>query len=332
MKPKPLRRVVLAGGVVLVLAAAWWAWRPRSEDAPVLSGYIEGDPLYLSAPVSGALAQVAVVQGQRVAIGAPLFRMDAEPQAAQTARAAAAVAQAQAQADDLRKGQRPAELLVYDAQRAAAQARRDEARAEFNRVSALARKGIYAPARLDQARAALDTAAASLVAVERQRAVGTLGARPDQIRAADASAAQNQAALAEAASRLDDLSSRAPSAGRIEEVYFQPGEWAAANQPVVSLLPDDRIKVRFFVPQGRLAAYRPGRIVRFACDGCASGLTARIVYVSPRPEFTPPVIYSRKTRDRMVFLVEALPAHPQRLAPGQPVDVEPLAPGPGGAR
>jgi HlyD family secretion protein len=108
----------------------------------------------------------------------------------------------------------------------------------------------------------------------------------------------------------------------VEEVFFHAGEWAAANQPILSLLPDERIKLRFFVPERSLAAYRVGRAIRFACDGCPKGLTARIDFVSPRPEFTPPVIYSREARDRLVYLVEARPS--VRLNPGQPVDVEPL--------
>ena len=106
-------------------------------------------------------------------------------------------------------------------------------------------------------------------------------------------------------------------------MFFHPGEWAPANQPILSLLPDERIKVRFFVPERERSAYRIGRTVRFACDGCAGGLTARIEFVAPRPEFTPPVIYSREARDRLVYLVEARPA--TRLNPGQPVDVEPLS-------
>jgi HlyD family secretion protein len=36
------------------------------------------------------------------------------------------------------------------------------------------------------------------------------------------------------------------------------------------------------------------------------------------------VIFSRETRDRLVFLVEAKPERPARLAPGQPIDVIPL--------
>jgi HlyD family secretion protein len=111
----------------------------------------------------------------------------------------------------------------------------------------------------------------------------------------------------------------------VDEVFYQPGEWAAANQPIVSLLADNKVKVRFFVPEKELAKYRPGRTVRFACDGCASGLSATIRYVSPKPEFTPPVIFSRESRDRLVFMVEAYPPHPENLQPGMPVDVEPLS-------
>ncbi|HKR89497.1 MAG TPA: HlyD family secretion protein, partial [Phenylobacterium sp.] len=121
-----------------------------------------------------------------------------------------------------------------------------------------------------------------------------------------------------------DASPRAPSPARVEDVYFQAGEWASANQAILSLLPDDRIWVRFFVPERQLAAYRLGGVVRFSCDGCAAGMTAKISYISPRPEFTPPVIYSREARDRLVYLVEARPS--ARLNPGQPVDVEALEP------
>ena len=80
------------------------------------------------------------------------------------------------------------------------------------------------------------------------------------------------------------------------------------------------------MPAAEVARYRPGRTVRFSCDACPEGLSATISYVSPRPEFTPPVIYSRDSRKRLVFLVEARPASPKSLTPGLPVDVQPLAP------
>ncbi|HEX7758108.1 MAG TPA: HlyD family secretion protein, partial [Caulobacteraceae bacterium] len=153
-----------------------------------------------------------------------------------------------------------------------------------------------------------------------------LGAREDQIRAADSKVREASAGLSAAGARLSDLSPTSPGRARVEDVFFQRGEWVGANQPVVSLLPDDRITIRFFVPEREVARYRPGQGVRFACDGCARGQSAVISYVSPQPEFTPPVIYSLGARDRLVFLVEARPAHPERLTPGLPVDVTPLAP------
>lgn len=326
MNPK-IRIAVLATVVFVGGAAAWWAWGPKDEAGRALSGYVEGESLYLSSSTAGAISRVEVKRGQRVVAGQLLFTLDAGPLVAQRDRAAAALAEAQARLDDARKGQRPQELAVFDAQRAAAQAAYDQAQAEYNRIAPLVRKGIYAPARLDSARAARDTAAANIRAIARQREAGTLGARPDAVRAGEAQVQQARDALAEAQSLLDRTGPVAPTPARVEEVYFQSGEWAAANQPVVSLIPDDRVRLRFFVPERQLSSYRVGQTVTFTCDGCARGLKATIDYISPRPEFTPPVIYSRESRDRMVFLVEARPANPLGLNPGQPVDVAPAGAG-----
>ncbi len=296
---------------------------PRLDPPRVLTGYVEGEPLYLAAPVSGIVRQVDVVQGQQVEAGQALFVIDPAQVRAEFEAATAAADIAVAQAQDARKGQRPAELAVFEANIAAAQARVRDASADFRRIQPLVRQGWYAPARLDDAQAAVDTAQAQLQAARKQGEAAHLGVRDDQVRAADARVAQAGAAVSGSSARLADLAPRAPGAARVEEVFFQAGEWAPANQPILSLLPDARIKLRFFVPEAALSAYRVGRTVRFTCDGCAPGMTARIEFIAPRPEFTPPVIYSRESRSRLVYLVEARPD--RRLNPGQPVDVEPLS-------
>jgi len=311
--------LLLAGGGVAALG--FW---PRGEGGRALSGYVEGEALYMSSSTAGAVSRVLVSRGQRVAAGQPLFALDAGPLLAQRDRAAAALAEAEARLADAGKGQRPQELAIYDAQRAAAEAAMAQARAELARIQPLVAQGIYAPARLDAARAAHDAAAANVRAINRQRQAGTLGARPDALRAAEAQVEQARQALAEADSLLARTGPVAPVAARVEQVFYQSGEWAAANQPILSLIPDDRVRVRFFVPEREIARYQPGKRVAFGCDGCAAGLSAVIDYVSPRPEFTPPVIYSRESRDRLVFMVEARPGTPRTLNPGQPVDVEPL--------
>jgi HlyD family secretion protein len=283
---------------------------------------VEGEPLYLASPVAGTVKAMDVVRGQEVAAGARLFVVDPAQPLAQREQAAAELAAARAQALDARKGERPAELSVLAANTAAAEAHARDAEQTYRRTAALVAAGVRSQQNLDDARGAAETAEAQARAARRQQEVAQLGQRADQVRAADARVEQARAALAGAAARLSDIAPAAPGKARVEDVFFQAGEWAPANQPILSLLPDDRIKLRFFVPERELAAYRLGAVVRFSCDGCPRGLTARIAYISPRPEFTPPVIYSREARDRLVYLLEAHPS--ARLNPGQPVDVEPL--------
>lgn len=326
-RPNLSLRPVLAIGAIAILALLVWQLFLRGGEARTLTGYVEGERVYLAAPVSGSVAALYVREGQRVAAGGRTFLIDPQVQQAQTESAAAAVGAAEARADDLRKGQRAEELSVFDAELAAAEATQREAEAEYGRIEPLVRRGIYAPARLDQVRAARDAARARTAAVRRRREVATLGARQDAVAQAEQQARQAAGGLTEAQARLGQLSPIAPAAARVEEIFYRPGEWAAANTPVLALLPDSEVKLVFFVPEAEMARYRPGRTVRFSCDGCAEAGSARISWVSPRPEFTPPILYSKGSRDRLVYRVEARPEGAATLNPGLPVDVTPLGAG-----
>ncbi len=311
--PKPLIAVV----VVAAGVAAWWfLLRPAPVEPEGLSGYVEGESLYLSSPVAGVVSQVSVARGQRVEAGQPLFVMDARSAGAQADEARAAIQQGQTQVAAAEAGWRQA-LANAEAQRAVAA----NARTLADRYAALRRAdpGALAAQELDRAEAEARAASAQAEAAARQAAAARA-----QIDTARAGVSRAGAGLAEVDVRIDLLAPKSPAAGRVEEVYFQTGEWAGANQPVVALLPDAKLKLRFFVPETSVALYRPGTVVRFECDSCGEGRTAVIAYVSPRPEFTPPVIYSRENRSRLVFMVEALPQGPATLPPGLPVEIEPL--------
>ncbi|MGZ5032723.1 MAG: HlyD family secretion protein, partial [Usitatibacter sp.] len=149
------------------------------------------------------------------------------------------------------------------------------------------------------------------------------GARPDEIRAAEAQAAAAREALAQADWRLKQKSVASSVTGTVTDTMFVRGEFVAAGAPVVSLLPPANVKVRFFVPEPRLGSVKVGQKVLLACDGCASAMGATISFIAPQAEYTPPVIYSRDSRAKLVFLVEARPAGEDavKLHPGQPVDV-----------
>lgn len=327
MKRRTLYRAGLALGGLAIVVVGWRLFQGDAEGR-TLSGYIEGEAIYLAAPASGTVEALYVREGDRIEAGGQTFLIDPGVQQAQERGASAAVEVARARADDLRKGQREQELDVFDAELASAEAQLREAEASYARIEPLVRRGIYAPARLDQERAARDTARAQVEAVRRRRGVAALGAREDALRAADQQIVQAEGGLSEAEVRLRNLSPRAPTEARVEEIFYRQGEFAPANQPIMALLPDNQIKLRFFVPERDLARYRPGAVVRFSCDSCGTPRTARITWISPRPEFTPPILYSQGSRDRLVFMIEAAPDNPRTLQPGLPVDVERL----GGSR
>ena len=323
MRHRLIYRIAAVVGVVATGAAVWSFLQTDQTNRP-LSGYVEGESVYLAAPASGALEALYVREGDRVQAGAVTFQIDPGVQEAQERGAAASVEAARARADDLRTGQRAQELEVFDTELAAAQAQLRVAEASYARIEPLVRRGIYAPARLDQERANRDTARAQVEAVRRRREVATLGAREDALRAAEQQIRQAEGGLNEAEVRLRTLSPRAPVEARVEEIFFRQGEFVPANQPVLALLPDAEVKLRFFVPERELIHYRPGGVVRFSCDGCGAPRKARITWISPRPEFTPPILYSQGSRDRLVFMIEAAPENPRSLQPGLPVDVQRL--------
>jgi len=150
-----------------------------------------------------------------------------------------------------------------------------------------------------------------------------LPARADEIRAAEADARAAREALAQADWRLGQRAIASPVTGRVNDTYYAVGDWVPAGIPVASLLPPANVKVRFFVPEPIVGRIKPGQTVNFSCDGCGAPMGATINYISDRAEFTPPVLYSRENRAKLVFLVEARPS-PEvaaRLNPGQPVDV-----------
>ena len=304
--------------VIVLLGAAFLAWRLLAADRepPTLSGYVEGETLFLAAPVAGTLTSLAAVEGQRVGSDLPLFTIDPATLSAEGEQARARIAEAGTQIAAAQ-----ANVQQAEAEATAAAADAERARRDLGRLLAVRRTDPAAVAgkEVDAAQAALREANARLAAAR-----DTAAARRSQVGAARAQQDQARGGAREVQIRVGQLSPSAPGPALVEDVFFRPGEWVAANQPVVALLPDSQVKLRFFVPEQEVARYRPGRTVRFRCDGCAGGLSARISYVSPRPEFTPPIIYSRDSRDRLVFMVEARPQRAGRLMPGLPVDVEPL--------
>ena len=312
--------VTFAFAAAAILALAGCA----REKSPGWQGYLEGEFVYVAAPLGGRLEKLAVEKGASVAAGAPLFALERGAELAAQAQAAAQLRAAQARLADLDKGARPSELAALEARLAQARAVAELSARDLDRATSLHEKQVLTDGDFDRARLAHEANQKLTAELGAQLATASLGARSDALTAAEADVAAARAALERADWSVAQKSLAAPRAGLIYDTLFREGEFVAPGSPVVALLPPENLKARFFVSEADFATLKPGDSVRVAITGLAAPLTARISYLSQQPEYTPPVLYNRDNRAKLVFLVEAViasPAATSALHPGQPVDV-----------
>jgi HlyD family secretion protein len=305
-----------------LLSAALLTACSRGNDG-ALTGYAEADLVYVAPAVAGRIEKLSVQRGARVVPGAPLFALEADSVQIDIAGAKAREQRAASQAEDLRKGKRENELRAIEQQLAQARASLVASTSQLERNRKLVQQGFTSEATLVDLTAARDRDSAHVAELQAQLAAARDAARPDAIAAAEADRRAAGADLAQSRWREEQTQRSAPVASTVYDVMYRVGEWVQAGAPVVALLPDGAVKIRFFVPEPLLARLEIGQTVKVGCDGCAPDMTATVSFVSPQAEFTPPVIFSNESRGKLVFMVEARPAGDaaRRLKPGQPVEV-----------
>jgi len=311
-------RLAAALLVCTVLLAACGKSSPRGYQ-----GYVEGEFVYVSSPIAGRLDQLHVKRGDEIAAGTPLFALESVNEAAALRQAQEQLKAAQAQLADLKLGKRLPEQDVTRAQLQQAQVDDQRLVVQLARDEAQFAIGGIPRQQLDDSRAARAAAAAKVRQLQSELTVATLPSRADQIKAQAAQVAAAQAAVDQARWKLDQKTVVATHAGRVFDTPYRLGEWVAAGNPVVRMLPPRYLKVRFFVPETIVGGLSAGREVSIHCDGCPDDVPGTLSYVSTEAEFTPPVIYSNETRGKLVFMIEARPSPDStvRLNPGQPVSV-----------
>ncbi|HKQ98479.1 MAG TPA: HlyD family efflux transporter periplasmic adaptor subunit [Candidatus Polarisedimenticolia bacterium] len=314
------RRVAVALLLGTVLAAGAACSKQNHNE---FQGYVEGEFVYVASALGGRLERLEVTRGATIEAKAPLFTLESDQEVAAKRQAEEELGSAEAQLSDLNKGKRVPELEVAEAQLAQASAAAKQAEADLKRDEAQFAAGGIPERQLQATRAAYDIAVARVRELSGQLDVSRLPARGGQIQAQNAKVEALRAALTQAQWRLDQKQVVAARSGLVLDTLFREGEWVPPGSPVVRMLPPGNVKIRFFVPQAVVGGLQPGRKIAVRCDGCKGEFEGEVAYVSPEPEYTPPVIYSNDTRDKLVFMIEARPA-PEVAAdlhPGQPVEV-----------
>lgn len=316
-----LQRRLLAS-VTLVALSALFGCAPAHSDR--IQGYIEGEFVYVAAPHAGSLAKLDVAKGAQVKAGDPLFVLDDMPEKAARDESARKLEHALAALEDAKKGKRPTELdsinaALQQARAAALESEKEAARQQKLQGTA----GATTEHDVERAFSIRDQDRERVAQLNADLETAQLGSRIDLVAAAEADVQAAQAALAKAEWDLAEKAQRSPQAGLVFDTLYREGDWVGAGLPVVVLLPPRNVKLRTFVAEDRVGALHVGDSVHVFVDGVDGSFAGKISYVSPRAEYTPPVVYSRDNRRKFVFMIEAVfdPDVAAKLHPGQPVDV-----------
>jgi HlyD family secretion protein len=292
----------------------------RSEHQ--YQGYIESDTIYLSEPFSGILKHRYVHRGEYVKQGQLLFEIDPEPELFKLSQAKATVAQGEQTLRDLEQPRRPPEIDAIKAQLMQVDAEIALATLRLKRNQTLFNKKVIAPDTLDASQEYLKERLAVKMQMEANLALAMLGARTNQI------AAQKEANKALEAERelaqwsVAQKKLTAPKAGFIFDVYYGEGEFVTAASPVAALLSREDIYLEFFVPLRDLHDLKLGKAITYYYLQHSEARQAQIVYVSPKAEYMPPLVYSNDNFDKLVYRVKAKLLDANDVFPGEPVTIQ----------
>lgn len=322
MSRYPHSMAALCLRLVVIVVSVWLLTGCRQASSDLLNGYAEGDFVYVSAQLPGTVT-LQVTKGQQVQAGEPLFALESVAEMTARDEARRRLTQATAALQDLRKGLRPTEMASLQARLQQAKAAMVLTENELARQEKLFTSGMISAQDHDRAKSARDQQGQVVAALQAELLTARLGGRSDQLAAAEANVRALEAALQRAEWELSRKSQRAPVAGLVYDTLYRSGEYVTAGRPVVALLPPENIKARVFVPETRLTSIHVNDPVTVTVDGVKEQLNGKVSFISPRAEYTPPVIFSRESRAKLVFMVEATfpPETAVRLHPGQPLDL-----------
>ncbi len=323
MNKKSIGIAVAATAVVALLA--YGVWRASQPPPAVFQGQMEARETDIAPKVTARISQVLVAEGDQIAAGATLMRTDSPEVAAKLAQAIAAQQAAQAVADKAQNGTRPQELEMARLQWQRAQAAADLAQTSLRRVDGLAREGLVAAQKRDEADTNFKTSRDQAATAKAQYDMARIGARPEDKAAANAQARQVAGVVAEVEAAKAETELKSPVAGEVAKVLAKVGELSPQGVAVVTVVD---LKDQWVVLN-----VREDHLQRFAKDAefdavlpALGNKTVRfkVFYSAALPDFAT----WRATRagqgfDARTFEVQARPATPiEGARPGMSVLVQ----------
>jgi HlyD family secretion protein len=310
---------------------------PEPATALRVSGHVEATEVHVASEVAGRILDLRVKEGDRVAAGDVIARLDTRDTELQMQRARAERAAADAQVRLLKAGAREEDIRQADAQVLAAEADVTTIEAELRvaqmdleRFETLLQANAGSRKQRDDAMSRVDVArerqrgARERVQAAREAAARLrAGARKEEIDAAVARVAGVDAQLAVLKKAKGDAEVLAPAAGIVTQKLAEAGEIAAPRTPLVVITDLDHAWANLFVPEPMIPRIKLGQAATVFTDAGGQGLMGSVTFISPKAEFTPRNVQTAEERSKLVYRIKVGVDNASGvLKPGMPVDAD----------
>ncbi len=327
------------GAVAVALIAALAAASCRSApppDAIRVSGYVEATEVQVASEVGGRLIELRAEEGDRVAAGDLLARLDTRDFELSLARLQAERQQAQAQLRLLLAGARDEDIRQAEAQVRSAEAdvkaidvELASATADLERFDALLKSHSGSQKQRDDAATRREVAAARANAARERVAAAhaTLarlraGARAEEIDAARARVAIVDAQTASLQKTLGDATVTSPLAGVVTTKLVDQGEIVAPRTPLVVVTDLDHAWANVYVDEPLVPRLTLGQQATLVTDA-GQRLEGTLTFISPKAEFTPRNVQTAEERAKLVYRLKVtVDNRGGVLKQGMPVEAE----------
>lgn len=295
--------LIIAAPIAVLAGVGWYCNKgtPPPNDL-TLHGNVDIRQVELAFNASGRIAQILVQEGTHVKAGQLLASLDTERLRLSRQQAEAQTAIQRHVVARYRAGSRPEEIRLARAQRDTARVAVQDAEAYYRRQVDLVARHFISQQQADSARFARDKARDQLKAAEASLRLAELGPRKEDVAAAQATLAANEAAAAVIQRDLQERELHAPSDGVIENRILEPGDMASPQKPVFTLALTDPVWIRTWLAEPQLGRVPVGARAWVQTDSHPdTRYRAWVGYVSPSAEFTPKSVETTEIRSSLVY-------------------------------
>ena len=323
-----MKKILLAIPVAALLAGGWWWWSGSETNDPsevVLHGNVDIRHVALAFDGSGRIESLDAEEGDAVKAGQVIGKLDTKSLELNVRKAQALVEAARQTLQRLRNGERPEAIAQVRAQLVSAQATAARAEQDLTRANRLqsSSSGAVSGQAVDHAESEAAAANARVEELRAALALSEAGTRAEEIAAAEANLAAEEANLALLVHEVDQGTLRAPVDAIVRSRLLEPGDQATPQRPVFSLAKTDPKWVRVYVNEPDLGKLRPGMAAQVFTDSYPDRPVAGTVgYISSVAEFTPKSVQTEDLRTSLVYEVRIVVEDAtDALRLGQPVTV-----------